>query len=294
MTAPAATPGRPDDPGALSLRLRRVAEAVARAAGAPLRTAFRAEMEIDYKTDLHDPVTVHDRATEVLIRKRLLAEVPDSAIVGEEGGAVGDGAIRWYVDPIDGTSNFAAGLAFWCVSIGAVVEGRIVAGAIHDPMADHMFSADLTGAFLNGAPLRPRPARDEARAMLITGFPSLKDLKADGRDLAMSDLADLTEAFSTLRRPGSAALSICHVAAGWSDAALGLSVNAWDVTPAILILRQAGGSYRPLTLGRCPEGTPDHLCPGYVALGRGADLPTLTRIATRIDDRRRRPPTTGA
>lgn len=272
----------------LSAHLRRVAEDVARAAGTPLKQVFRAGMEIDYKADLHDPVTVHDRRTEVFIRERLLAEVPDSAIVGEEGGEIGDGAVRWYVDPIDGTANFAAGMAFWCVSIGAVTQGRIVAAAIYDPMADQMFSADLGGAYLDDAPLHCPKGRDEARATLITGFPVLRDFRRDGREAALADLGDLIEAFSTIRRPGSAALSICHVAAGWAEAALGLGINAWDVTAAILILERAGGTYRALTLGQCADDTSSYLCPGYVALGAGADFPTLARVVGRIDGRRRR------
>ena len=268
-------------------RLREVAETVARAAGTPLTTAFRSGMSVDYKTDLHDPVTVHDKQTEALIRQRLLAEVPRSAIVGEEGGEIGDGPVKWFVDPIDGTSNFAAGLAFWCVSIGAVVGGRIVAGAIYDPMADHLFSADTEGAWLNGMPLHCPEARDEARALLITGYPVLRDFRAEGRETALAGLGELVAAFSTLRRPGSAALSLCHVAAGWADAAAGFGVNAWDVTAAILILERAGGSYRPLTLGKLPPGAPAHQCPGYVAAGRGGRYPTLDRVADAIDARRR-------
>ncbi|GGL50064.1 inositol monophosphatase family protein [Wenxinia marina] len=277
----------PADGDALAARLRRVAEEVAREAGDPLKGAFRAAMEVDYKVDLHDPVTVHDRRTEALIRDRLLGEVPDSAFLGEEGGEIGSGPVKWLVDPIDGTSNFAAGLAFWCVSIGAVADGRILAGVVYDPMTGNLFSADLDGVWLNGEPLVPRPAREEARAALITGFPVQRDFRLDGRETALADFGELVSAFSTLRRPGSAALTLCHVAAGWTDAAVGFGVNAWDVTAAILVLRQAGGHYRPLTLGKVPDGSADQLCPGYVAHGPGATYPTLDRVADRIDARRR-------
>ncbi|SMD09083.1 inositol monophosphatase family protein [Primorskyibacter flagellatus] len=268
-------------------RLREVAETVARAAGDLLPGVFRAEMHVDYKADLHDPVTVHDQRTETLIREHLLTEVPGSAIIGEEGGEIGEGPVKWFVDPIDGTSNFAAGLAFWCVSIGAVVDGRITAGAVYDPMAKTMFSADTSGAWLNGAPLHCPAGREEARATLITGYPVQRDFRLEGRDSALAGLGDLVSAFSTLRRPGSAALSLCHVAAGWADAAAGFGVNAWDVTAAILILERAGGSYHPLTLGKQPDGTPAHHCPGYVAQGPGARYPTLHRIAEAVDARRR-------
>ncbi len=276
------TPAIPDP-----AQLRVVAEDVARQAGTPLTRVFRGEISIGYKTDLHDPVTVHDKRTEAVIRDHLLARVPASVIVGEEAGRTGDGPVNWFVDPIDGTANFAAGLAFWCVSIGAVVDGRIVAGAVFDPVADTMFSADTDGAWLNGEPLECPVARDESRAALITGYPVQRDFRLEGRDAALAGLGDLVSAFSTLRRPGSAALSLCHVAAGWVDAAAGFGVNAWDVTAAILILERAGGSYTPLTLGLRPDGTPAHHCPAYVAKGRGADFPTLDRVAAGIDARRR-------
>ena len=94
----------------------------------------------------------------------------------------GTGRIAWYVDPIDGTANFARGLASWCVSVGAVVGGEIVAGAIVDPVGGNVFSADLGGAWLNGAPIRSRAVPDERRATLITGYPVARDFRLDGRE----------------------------------------------------------------------------------------------------------------
>ncbi len=113
-----------------------------------------------------------------------------------------------------------------------------------------------------------------------------RDFRLDGRERALDNFGQLTETFSTLRRPGSAALSICHVAAGWADAAAGFGVNAWDVAAAILILRQAGGSYRPLTLGKVDPGALDYFCPGYVATGEGGSYPTLDRVADGISQHR--------
>jgi myo-inositol-1(or 4)-monophosphatase len=236
-------------------------------------------MAIDYKTDRPDLVTRHDRESEAAIRAFILARVPDSTIVGEEDGPQGSGRVAWYVDPIAGTANFARGLPSWCISIGAVVDDTIVAGAIVDPAGGHVFAADLSGASLDGAPIRSHAVADEGRAALITGYPVARDLRLDGREVALARFGTLVETFSTLRRPGSAALSIASVAAGWADAACGFGVKAWDVTAAILILRQAGGRYRPLTQGKVPPGSPDHLCPGYVATGGGAAYPTLDRVA---------------
>ena len=271
---------------AQSAALRAVATDAALSVRAPLLAAFRSAMAIDYKADLHDLVTRHDREAEAAIRGLILDRVPDSTIVGEEDGPQGTGRVAWYVDPIDGTSNFARGLASWCVSVGAVVGGEIVAGAIVDPVGGNVFTADLGGAWLNGAPIRSRALPDERRATLITGYPVARDFRLDGRERALAGFGELVETFSTLRRPGSAALSIAQVAAGWADAACGFGVNPWDVTAAILILRQAGGRYRPLSQGKVPRDAPAHLCPGYVATGAGADYPTLDRVADGISEGR--------
>jgi myo-inositol-1(or 4)-monophosphatase len=266
--------------------LMEIGKRAALSVGAPLREAFRSAMEVDHKTDFHDVVTRFDREAEATIRAFLLAECPDSLVVGEESGESGAGAIRWYVDPIDGTSNFARGIAFWCVSIGAVIGDEIVAGAVYDPIAQNLFTADRVGAWLNDRPIRSHAAAEESRATLITGYPVARDLRIDGREVALERFGVLAETFATLRRPGSAALSIAHVAAGWADAAAGFGVNAWDIAAAALILRKAGGTYRPLPLGKVQPSAPDHLHPGYVALGEGARYPTLAAIADAISQGR--------
>lgn len=263
-----------------------LAKSAALAVRKPLLEAFRSDIEVDYKVDLHDIVTVHDKRAEATIRAFILEREPNSAIMGEEGGQIGTGEIQWYVDPIDGTANFAQGLAFWCVSIAAVIEGEVVAGAIYDPVASLMFAADLEAAYLNDKPIRSRAAADETRAILITGYPVSRDFRLDGKVAALANMGVLVETFSTLRRPGSAALSIAHVAAGWADAATGFGVNAWDVAAATLILKNAGGRYEPLTLGKVAPGSQDFLCPGYIATGEGGNYPTLDRVARSISETR--------
>lgn len=271
------------DPGREQSRhLLEIARRAALAVRDPLLSGFRSAMTIDTKVDRHDIVTEHDRRSEAMIRDLIFREAPDSIVLGEEDGRVGEGSVHWYVDPIDGTANFARGIAFWCVSIGAVMDGRIVAGVIYDPVADNLFEADLTGVTLNGKPIVSSAIPDETRATLLTGYPVARDFRLDGHDRALGHFGTLAETFSTLRRPGSAALSIAHVAAGWADAAVGFGVNPWDVTAAVLILRQAKGSYLPLTLGKVSTGTPDHLCPGYIAIGDGGHYPTLLRVVEAI------------
>jgi myo-inositol-1(or 4)-monophosphatase len=263
----------------LSRRLAEVATVAAQAVAPQLRAAFRQTMTVDYKLDNHDIVTVHDRQAEDTIREVLHRHVPDSVIVGEEKGSDGTGEVCWYVDPIDGTANFASGLAFFCTSIGAVVDGEIVAGVVLDPMANNVFVAHLGGAFVNETPLRSTGAAAERDALIITGYPTARDLDRDGSE-AFSRMQELVTTYSSLRRPGSAALTLSHVAAGWVDAAFGTSVNAWDVTAAILILRQAGGTYRPLGAA---DGTPDWDAPGYVGHTGDLQADVLHRIGSWFD-----------
>ncbi|MER7542342.1 inositol monophosphatase family protein [Spirillospora sp. NPDC127506] len=260
-----------------SRELAGIAELAARATGDRLRSAFRSRPEVDTKRDMHDPVTEHDRAAEEIIREVLAKETPGSVVVGEEGGAQGgaqdggreaDDRIRWYVDPIDGTANFAVGLPFFCVSVGAVAGGEVVAGAVYDPVRDEMFSASLGGATCNGTRIESRGASRDATAVIATSYPNARELNAD-REEALRRFALMVDSFATLRRPGSAALTLAHVAAGWTDVAFDPSINAWDVTAALLLVRQAGGTYLPL--GGEP-GAPDHEAPGYLACVAGFDL----------------------
>jgi myo-inositol-1(or 4)-monophosphatase len=266
--------------------LRRTAEETARLAGDYLRRVFRGEMSVNTKRDRHDLVTEHDLAAEELIVPHLLAVSPTWRVIGEEGGAQGDGdTVTWYVDPIDGTSNFAQGIAFFCISLGAEIDGELVAGAIYDPIADRMYSADDAGAYLDGEPLRTRAALPADAATVITGYPTATDLRQDG-PRSLAGFGTLVEAFSSVRRTGSGALTLAHVAAGWVDSALGTSVNAWDVAAGALIVRRAGGSYRPLHYGTGTAALPDHMAPGFVAVGPGGDYPVLEALADDIEARR--------
>ncbi|TNF19061.1 MAG: inositol monophosphatase [Rhodobacteraceae bacterium] len=267
--------------------LRLAAIAAAQSVAPQLQAAFRAEMDIEFKRDRRDIVTAHDKAAEVGICAHLADTVPDSSFVGEEGGVQGSGRIQWFIDPIDGTANFARGLPSWCISIGAVCDDRIVAGAIVDPMGGNVFSADLDGAYHGEAPLRAGGTADEGLATVLCSYPSARDLVQDGRDLALERFAGMVETYSAVRRIGSAALGLAHVAAGWADGAANFSINAWDITAGILILRQAGGRFVPLDLKALPAGTPDHLHSGYVALGAGVECPALIDMARAIAGQRR-------
>jgi myo-inositol-1(or 4)-monophosphatase len=252
-----------------SRELAGIAELAARATGDRLRTAFRSRPEVDLKRDIHDPVTVHDRAAEETIREVLAEHTPGSVVVGEEGGVGGgDGDLRWFVDPIDGTANFAVGLPFFCVSIGAAAGGELVAGVVYDPVREDMFTASLDGAACNGEPIRSRGAVRDETAVLVTGYPNARETHRRGEE-SLRRFGRMVDAFATVRRPGSAALTLAHVAAGWADAAYGTSVNAWDVAAAVLLVRQAGGTYLPLD---GEAGCRDWEAPGYLACVGGFDL----------------------
>lgn len=264
----------PADPSAEeSAELAAIAASAALAVADDLRAAFRSTMDVGYKRDSHDPVTEHDRDAEAKIRKVLLDRTPDSTVVGEEAGrSDGTGRVHWYVDPIDGTANFARGVAFFCTSIGAVVDDRIVAGAILDPMTDQLFTAHDAGAFLNGTPITSHGVPDEAHALLTTSYPGSRNL-SHRRDAALSDMAELIEGYGTVRRYGSAALELAYVAAGWTDGAMNASVNSWDVCAGQVIVERAGGRYLPFQMGT-PNLRWD--APGYFACTPDLD-PVLAR-----------------
>ncbi|PZG16501.1 inositol monophosphatase [Spongiactinospora gelatinilytica] len=256
-----------------SRELAEIAALAARSVGGLLREAFRSRPQVRTKRDFHDPVTEHDRAAEEVIREVIARECPGSVIVGEEGGTspagvgapggAGDG-VRWFVDPIDGTANFAAGVPFFCVSVAAAVDGEVVAGVVYDPVREEVFTASLAGTFLAGRRLASAGAVRDREAMLLTSYPSPRDLEAEGTE-ALDRFGRMVASFAAVRRPGSAALKLAHVAAGWSDAAFGLRASPWDVAAGSLLVRQAGGVYIPLDGSVLEVG-------GYLAHVGGFDL----------------------
>ncbi|RZU60655.1 inositol monophosphatase family protein [Zhihengliuella halotolerans] len=262
-----------------SAHLRQSAEDAARGVGDLLRKAFRSGLSADTKRNHHDLVTEYDHASERRITEQLSAAVPDSRFRGEEGGVHGSGRVEWIIDPIDGTSNFAHGVAFFCVSIAAAVDGEVVAGVVYDPIASLMFAADADGAYLDGAPLRPVAAADERQGSVMTDFPSAEDIATDG-SVCLEAFAELVTAYSTVRRKVSGALELAHVAAGWTDITLGFDTNPWDVAAGAFLVTQSGGTYRAFEYDDVTR--PAHEAPTYLAHGPGADAATATAVVERI------------
>ncbi|MCK6211794.1 inositol monophosphatase [Georgenia sp. EYE_87] len=260
---------------ALSTALREVAAEAATAVGPMLREAFRAQVEVAFKRDHHDLVTRYDTASEEILRAAILRLHPDSRILGEEGGSVGDGSVLWLVDPIDGTANFARGIAQFCVSIAAAVDGELTAGVIYDPVAENLFAADLTGAWLDGRTLRSAGAPHASGATLLTDYPAARDVAAG--PAAGERFARLVDEFRSVRRGGSGALALAHVAAGWADCTFGTSTHPWDIAAGALLVRQAGGSFRGYLDG-AELTTAVYEAPHYAAFAGDAEYPQVTEI----------------
>lgn len=265
--------------------LLEVCVTAARAAADHIRSLDRTAIAREDKTSSHDIVTVHDKRCEQIIVENLQRLVPGCRIVGEEGGErPGDGPVTFYVDPIDGTSNFAAGLPLFCVSIGAAVNGELVAGVVDVPVLGQVFTAGPDGARLNGTPLRPRATHASRDALVLTAFPSPRDLDEDEQQ-ALTGLRDVVRGVSSVRSLGSAAIELAYVAAGWADATMLASINPWDVSAGFLLVERAGGSIRTWP-GTADPDAPAHERPAYVACTGAERIDVLDALQEAIQERR--------
>ena len=186
-------------------------------------------------------VTEADVAVEQEIRERIERRFPTHTFLGEEsGGQSAAGAeFRWIVDPIDGTTNFAHGLALFCTSIALEIDGEVAVGAIYDPMADELFTAERGhGARLNGRRLAVSRVDTLIDALLVTGFPYTATAE---RDEQLAIFTAFLAQSQAVRRLGSAALDLCCVAAGRFDGFWEQNLHAWDVAAGGLLVEEAGG-----------------------------------------------------
>jgi myo-inositol-1(or 4)-monophosphatase len=211
---------------------------IAREAGALLMDFFRRRVTIEYKGEA-DLVTVADRTSEKLIRERIKKLWPTHDILGEEEGLVDTGSdYRWYIDPLDGTTNFAHGFPVFCVSMGLEHEGRRIAGVVYDPTRDEMFSAeDGKGSYLNNEPIHVSKTARLAESLVATGFPSHKRHKNPN----IHFYHQITLRTHGVRRAGSAALDLCYVACGRFDGFWEFNLNPWDTAAGVIIVEEAGG-----------------------------------------------------
>ena len=211
----------------------------ARQAGEILRTGFGKRHTIDYKSD-YDLVTEIDQQSEDFLFSQIRENFPTHAIIGEENGEqAGNFNARWYIDPVDGTTNYAHGFPYFCVSLAFVDEQGSRLGVIYDPIHDECFAAERGGgAFLNGERMSVSLTKDIQQALMVTGF---SHNQADMLERNLRLFAELNMATQAMRRFGSAALNMANVAAGRLDGYYELAVKPWDIAAGVLIAREAGG-----------------------------------------------------
>jgi myo-inositol-1(or 4)-monophosphatase len=187
----------------------------------------------------HDLVTAADRASEELIVGRLQKEYPTHAILAEEGGdTAGSSEYKWYVDPLDGTTNFAHGFPVYNVTLALEHRGELIAGVVCDPTRGEVFTAETgAGAYLDGERIRVSKASTLSVALAGTGFPSRKRHK----NVNVHFFHQVSMVTHGVRRAGAAALDLAYVAAGRLDMFWEFSLNPWDVAAGILLIREAGG-----------------------------------------------------
>jgi myo-inositol-1(or 4)-monophosphatase len=233
---------------------------VAREAGDYAHRALVSDLQITTKTNAMDIVTQIDSRNEHAIRDAVLAQYPDHVFLGEELGAsdgqagssiVGDApaprvaqsfqpaTVRWIIDPIDGTVNFAHGLPIWCVSVGVEVDGVVECGVIYNPNLNEMFSVRRgDGAYLNGKRIHVSKQSDPNKSLFVTGFPYNVN---ENPESVIEQFANFLRHGLLIRRLGSAALDLAYVACGRFEAFWEIGLSPWDTSAGQLMIREAGG-----------------------------------------------------
>ena len=252
------------------------------AAGRIHRQYFRQQPTIQKKGRI-DLVTAADLAAERMFRALVADRFPDHVVVGEEAsqGVIPTARCRWIIDPLDGTTNFAHGLALFCVSIGLQIDGELAIGVVYDPIGEELFVAERGGgARLNGAPISVSTCRELLDSLLVTGFPYT--VREDRGQQVAVFAAFLGEA-QAVRRLGSAALDLCYVAAGRFDGYWEERVHPWDTAAGALVVAEAGGRVTGLA-GEAFDPFTGHV----VATNGPVHDAVLDVIRTAVDARSRR------
>ena len=228
-------------------------ERLARQAGSILRDGYNKEHTVHYKGTI-DLVTEADHASEAFLLGEIKSAFPGGHILAEESGNIqGSNEDLWYIDPLDGTVNYAHHIPIFCVSIGFASNERLTLGVVYDPMRDELFSAEKgKGAFLNGKRINVSNTTELQKSLLVTGFPyDTWDTDLDNFKY-FERLAKKTQG---VRRLGSAALDACYVGAGRFDGFLEFKLKAWDVAAGGLIASEAGAKVTAI------DGREDFLAP---------------------------------
>ncbi len=228
-------------------------EKLAREAGQFLYAGYEKDHQVEYKGVI-DLVTEVDRQSEAFLLAEVQRQFPDHHILAEEtGGVDGHPDNTWYIDPLDGTVNYAHGIPIFCVAIAFAHQGRLQLAAIFDPMRDECYTAERgRGAWLNGRRLQVSGAQDLSQSLVVTGFPY--DAWNSPRD-NVAYFGRFARRTRGVRRLGSAALDLCYIAAGRFDGYWELTLKPWDVAAGGLIAEEAGAIVTDL------DGGPDYISP---------------------------------
>lgn len=250
--------------------IREVALRAAKEAGAILREGMDQARIIEYK-GVKNIVTDMDRRSEEAIAALVQRELPGHSLVSEEGTRLqGDSGYRWFVDPLDGTTNYAHGYPCFSVSIGVERDGEVIYGVVYDPTLEELFTAEREGgAFLNGKQLRVSAISRLSDALLATGFPPDVGTAEENN---LDHFANFMKRAQAVRRPGSAALDLCYVAAGRFDGFWELRLSPWDVAAGSLMVMEAGGRVTDL------QGQPLRLSKPQVVASNGLLHEEMLRI----------------
>jgi myo-inositol-1(or 4)-monophosphatase len=249
------------------------AEKIAREAGALLKGFYEKGVAAEYKGDV-DIVTEADRASEKLVVERLKAVFPSHGVYGEEGTRNAlDSEYRWYVDPLDGTTNFAHGFPAFCVILGlerrpaglaADADGELIAGVTYDPLRDEMFSVERgKGAWLNQRQIHVSKTKSLQESLTATGFPSQKRHASPNIHLYQQ----ITLRSHGVRRAGSAGLDLAYVACGRLDGFWEFNLNPWDTSAGVLLVEEAGGTVTHFDGGRFTLDSREVLATNGLILG---------------------------
>ena len=219
--------------------LLEIAHSLALRAGTVARSGRSRGLEsVDTKSTLTDMVTEYDKACEVIVFEGLRAARPHDSIVGEEGARhTGDSGVTWYIDPIDGTTNFLYDIPLWAVSIGATDADGSLVGVVHNPTTNETFTAIRgEGAFLNDQRISCNTSATLSTALVATGF----SYAPEARVVQAQRVSHMIHHIRDVRRFGAAAIDLCYVACGRLDGYFEENLHPWDIAAGDLIAREAG------------------------------------------------------
>ena len=257
--------------------LREICAAAAEAGARTLRDLYGRPRDVQFKGRI-DLVTDADKASEEAVLNILRERAPGAGILAEESGEQGGGSLRFIVDPLDGTTNYAHGLPLFCCTVGAEEDGALAAGCTVDPLRGETYLvARGEGAQLGTAngtrPLRVSAASELVEALLCTGFPYGDRDKLPEMIAAFGKATELSRG---TRRLGSAALDLAYVAAGRLDGFWEMGLKAWDVAAGVLLVREAGGVVTRF------DGAPHQLAGGEILAAPPTLHPKLSRMLTAV------------